>query len=299
MTSSKQEAVSPRKKSKLSIAFIVLFVGFFVGKGLFTATINQNETAALFSFGDPVGNITTPGIHFMPPWYSVEREEKRFLLYDSDPHAIITMDKKTLITDDFAPWRIVDPTAFIKSVGSAKSALTRIDDSVYSLLNASFGGHNYTDIVVHDRDAIMDTVTKGARTALKPNGIDMPIVLISRVDLPDENKQATYARMSAERNQTAQTYRSEGYEQATGIQSEADRDAKIIRADANRDATIIRGNADAEAAGIYAKAYSANPEFYKLVRGLEASEKAFGAKSGTDLHLVLNGQESILEPLLK
>ena len=279
--------------------FLTLLVLVFVVKVLFTATIDQNEKAAEFSYGRPVRNIEEPGLNFMWPWHSVTRLEKRYMLYDSDPHEIITKDKKTLVTDDFAPWRITDPTLFIRSVGSASSALTRIDDSVYSRLIAAFGGRDFSDIVVQDREDIIKSVTDGSRLALAPNGIDMGAVLVSRIDLPEENKDATYNRMSAERHQTAQTYRSEGNEEALKITSEADRDAKILVANAKRDAEIVKGNADAQAAQIYADAYSQSPDFYALVRGLEASENAFGPDSGTDLRMILKGNESVLKSLLK
>lgn len=284
---------------KISVGFIALVVTVFVGKTLFTATIDENEKAAEFSLGRPIRNIEKPGLYFMQPWHSVTRLEKRYMLYDSDPHQIITADKKTLVTDDFTPWRVTDPTVFIKAVGSESSALTRIDDSVYSRLVAAFGSRDFSDIVVKSREEIINSVTEGSRAALKPSGIEMATVLINRIEMPDENKSATYNRMSAERNQTAQTYRSEGNELALGITSTADRDAAILVANAKRDAEIVKGKADAEAAQIYASAYSKNPEFYALVRGLEAAEKAFGSDSGTNLRLFLNGDESVLKSLLK
>lgn len=290
---------SSPKRSWLCIAFIgltVLTVAFWT---LFTVQVDQNEKVAEFAFGSPVRNLEEPGLYVVKPWHSFSHLEKRFMLYASDTHQIITSDKKALVTDDFAPWRITNTTLFIQSVGSKAGAKSRLDDSIYSRLNAAFGSHDYTEIVVKDREKIMSTVTDGARTALAPNGIEIAMVQISRVDLPKENKDATYKRMSAERNQTAQTYRSEGNEEALRITSTADRDAKIIVANASRDAEIVKGNADARAAQIYADAYSADPKFYTLMRGLEAAEKAFSADSGSSLRLILKGDEAIFKPLLK
>lgn len=291
-------ASGPRR-SKLCIAFIALVVLTFVGVPLFTVTVDQNEKVAEFAFGNPVRDLEEPGLYVVKPWHSFTHLEKRYMLYASDTRQIITSDKKALVTDDFAPWRITNTTRFIQSVGSKAGAKSRLDDSIYSRLNAAFGSHDYTEIVVKDREKIMNTVTDGARVALASNGIEIAMVQISRVDLPKENKDSTYKRMSAERNQTAQTYRSEGNEEALRITSTADREAKIIVANASRDAEIVKGNADAMAAQTYADAYSADPKFYALTRGLEAAEKAFGADSGSKLRLILKGNEAVFESLLK
>ncbi len=283
----------------INISFVLIVVLAFFGFNLFTVQVEQHEKAAVFFGGKPIEDLEKPGLYFMPFWYSVTKLENRGILYDSDPRETITLDKKTLVTDDFAIWRIGDPTMFIQAVTSEVAAFTRIDDNVYSRLNAAFGERNQIDIVVTQREAIFQNVTTGAQAALAEIGIDLQLVLVNRVELAAENKESAYQRMQAERQQTAQTYRSEGKESAQNITSTADKDVAVLLADANSEAAVIRGKADAEAAEIYADAYSANPEFYSLVRGLEAAETALGPNSGTDLRLVLTGKESLLQSLLK
>lgn len=288
-----------RRLSIINIGFVLIVIIAFFGFQLFTLQVEQHEKAAVFFGGKPIRDIEEPGLYYMPFWYSVTKLENRGILYDSDPRETITLDKKTLVTDDFAIWRIGDPTMFIQAVTSETAAFTRIDDNVYSRLNAAFGERNQIDIVVTQREAIFQNVTAGAKAVLAEIGIDLQLVLVNRVELAAENKDSAYQRMMAERQQTAQTYRSEGNEFARNITSTANKDAAVILADATREASVIRGKADAAAAEIYADAYSANPEFYSLVRGLEAAETALGPKSGTDLRLVLTGKEALLQPLLK
>ena len=99
-------------------------------------------------------------------------------------------------------------------------------------------------------------------------------VRIKRIDLPPENRQAVFARMRAERDRQAKRYRSEGQQEALGIRATADRERTIILADAYRKAQAIKGQGDAEAARIYAEAFEQDPEFFDLMRTLEASCKA-------------------------
>lgn len=283
----------------INMSFVLMvFLGFTLFN-LFTTTVEQHQKAAVFFGGKPVRDIEEPGLYVIPFWYSVTILENRGILYDSDPRAIITLDKKTLMTDEFAIWRIGNPTQFIQNVVSETAAVTRIDDNVYSRLNAAFGGRNQIDILVRDREAIFNSVTEVAKGALVSLGIDLKLVMVNRIELAAGNKDSVYQRMASERAQTAQTYRSEGKEQALTITSDANRQAAVITADAKLQASIIRGKADAAAAETYANAYSKSPEFYTLVRGLEAAENAFGAKSGTDLRLILTGKETLLQQLLQ
>lgn len=289
----------PPRRSWLSLGFIALFILIVLGYNFFTTVVDQNHKAVILNFGKPVQAIEDPGIYFRLPWESVTQLDRRYVLYQSNPSDIVTSDKKTLVTSNFALWQVGDPITFLQAVHSVSSAVTRIDDTVYSQLHSSFGSHSYADIVANDRAGIFKAVTAGAKESLKGFGINVAMVLINRVEMPAENKESTFGRMTAERSQIAQGIRSAGTEQAQGIRSGADKQAAVILAEANKSASITRGQADADAAGIYAQAYSQNPEFYKLVRGLEAAQTAFGPDSGGNLRLILDGNEAILQPLLK
>ncbi len=84
--------------------------------------------------------------------------------------------------------------------------------------------------------------------------------------------------MISERVRVAKRIRAEGNEQAQIIRAKADREVIEIKAEANRTASITRGDGDAERNSIYAKAFSADPDFFAFYRSMEAYEK--GLKSG-------------------
>jgi regulator of protease activity HflC (stomatin/prohibitin superfamily) len=91
-----------------------------------------------------------------------------------------------------------------------------------------------------------------------------------------------YARMSSERLQIAERFRSEGAGEAAKIIGRRERDLLSIESGAYRTEQEIKGKADAEATGIYAAAYSSSPaaaDFYQFTKTLETYQKALGKDS--------------------
>jgi modulator of FtsH protease HflC len=81
--------------------------------------------------------------------------------------------------------------------------------------------------------------------------------------------------MRTERERQAKKFRAEGDEEARKIRSESDKEVQILTAEARMKAEVIRGQGDAEAVKIFADAYGRDPDFYQLVRTLEAYRKSF------------------------
>ena len=63
------------------------------------------------------------------------------------------------------------------------------------------------------------------------------------------------------------------------IKATAERNRTELIAKAQADAQRIRGEGESTAAGIYAAAYSRNPEFYSFYRSMEAYRSSFRNKS--------------------
>jgi membrane protease subunit HflC len=104
-------------------------------------------------------------------------------------------------------------------------------------------------------------------------------VRINRTELPAPTEENVYARMRTERERLARKERAEGEQEGRTIRAQADRESQVIVAEAKRDAEVERGQGDAEATRIFAEAYSADPDFYSFVRGLEAYRKAIGPRT--------------------
>ena len=222
-----------------------------------------------------------PGLHMKVPFPIQEKNvfDNRLLEYDSPPEEILSKDKKSLIVDNYVRWKIVDPLQFLKTVQAIPTALSRMDDIVYSELRRELGTHDMVEIITENREELMETVTVASNRSTRDYGIEVVDVRIRRVDLPSQNEESIYARMDAERKRQANKFRSEGEEEAQKIRATTDRDKTIILADAYKQAERIRGEGDAKAVEVYADAYSADPKFYEFVRTLDAYKKIIDDKT--------------------
>ena len=258
------------------LGFLIAFIGLTT-----VFIVDETEQVVILQFGKPVRTITQPGVNFKVPFPIQEKIvfDDRLLEYDSPPEEILSQDKKTLIVDNYIRWKIVDPLQFLKTVQAIPTALSRMDDIVYSELRRELGTHDMVEIITENREQLMEEVTEASNIATMEYGISVIDVRIRRVDLPAENEESIFARMEAERKRQANKYRSEGEEEAQKIRAATDRDKTIILADAYKEAERLRGEGDAQAVNIYARSYSSDPKFYEFVRTLDAYKKIVDDKT--------------------
>jgi len=268
-------------KGKSFFVTILLLIGaLLLSQSLFT--VDQTEQAIVIQLGKPLEGISVPGLHFKIPFIQeVILFDKRILLYDAEPTEILTKDKKNLLVDNYAKWRIREPLTFYKTLKNETGAQLRLDDIVYAQLRVELGRHTMEDIVSTTRNDIMTIVTKKSDELAKAYGIDVVDVRIKRADLPEQNEKSVFERMRAERERQAKQYRSEGEEESLKIKAAADRDREIILAVAYEEAEKMKGQGDSESIRIYGEAYGQDPEFYEFNRSLEAYRKSL--KSDTTL----------------
>ncbi len=267
-------------KQNLLSAFVVVFILLLVlGISPFFI-VDLTQTAIVVQLGKPVRNITEPGLKFKVPFIQdVTYFDKRLLDYDSSAQDVITQDKKTILIDNFAKWRITDPLKVYQAFQTQRGALRRLDDIIYSELRVELGRHDLSEIVSKTRSDIMAVVTQRANEKASAYGIEIKDVRIKRADLPEQNEKAVFARMQAERERQAKQYRAEGAEEAQKIRSEAEKDREIILAEAYKTSEELRGEGDAKAFRIYAAAYRQDPRFFEFTRSMEAYKKTFGNNS--------------------
>jgi membrane protease subunit HflC len=252
----------------VTVAIVSILAIVFLVLSLFI--VDQTQYAIVLRFGQIRKVISEPGLYTRTPFVdNVVRLSKRYYIYDIPVEKVITLDKKTLLVDSYAIWRIYDPKKFLESVRTVSLALSRIDDAVYSGLRNTLAKLEFDDIVIGERQYLLD-ITEFARKNLVEFGIEIRDVRIKHTDLPKENQQAVFERMKSERQSIAALIRAEGQKEAQKIRSEADKQATIIRAQAMSEAERIKGSGEASATRIYAEAFSKDYEFYKLLRTLES-----------------------------
>ena len=265
------------KKGTLLIVLIVAIL-FLANLSLFI--VDETKQAIVLQFGKPIRAIKEPGLNWKLPFIqNVLFFEDRLLVYDAAPTEIITKDKKTLIVDNYARWKIVDPLKFLQTVRDLNGAQARLDDIIYSELRVDLGLFDMSEIVSERREGIMKRVTEISNEKSNTYGIEIVDVRIKRVDLPPENEKFIFDRMRAERERIAKQYRAEGQEESAKIIAETEREKTVILAEAYKTAQTLRGEGEAKSIKIYAESFNQDPEFYKFYRTLEAYTKTFRDKT--------------------
>lgn len=276
-----------RRKAALAVAIVaalsIFLRCFFV--------VDETEWAVVVRFGKLVRTVGQAGLHLRFPVDSVRKFDRRLQVYNPPATEFLTGDKKNLLIDAFVVWRIDDPVRFWQSVGDVVGAEMRLHDLVWSQLAAALGNYQLSHLVTVRANEVgngeatkLTELTTAVRTycreiARRLYGIDIVDVRVKRLNFPEQNKEAVFARMRAERERIAKQYLAEGEEIATRIKAEADREKERILAEAYREAERIKGEGDAIAARIYGQAFSKDPQFYRMLRTLDAYKKALDNKT--------------------
>ncbi len=275
----------------LSLIAAVVVVGL-IAASLALYIVGERQLAVVLQFGNPVASITEPGLNIKMPFIqNVRYFDSRVLNIDDEARTYVTGDKKNLIIDSYAKWRIADPLQFYVTVNNLTTARSRLGDLIRSGLREEVGKRNLQQIISGERRQVMANLTEAVSNQARGLGIKVVDVRIKRTDLPEENLQAVYDRMAAERERKAREYRAEGAEQAEEIMAKADRERAEILAQARRKAEQVKGRADAEATQTYNKAYSLDSQFFALYRSLQSYEQAF---QGDEL-MVLSPQSEFFQ----
>jgi membrane protease subunit HflC len=297
----------------LLVLILCLFIFFS------TAVITrQDEYSVVLQFQEIVAVVEEPGLTFKLPFIQrVEKREKKILFYDLPRSDVITSDKKTMIVDSYALWRITDPIQYYRALSGVKTnAEARIDTVVYNAIKNTISSMTQEEVIVSrdgkvtvtQIDIEMDAITledeetgenrvieiKSLTQEIASNlidisdyGIEIITVEVKALDLPESNKDAVYNRMISEREKVKTMYLSEGEAEAQMIRNEADKEVNVMLAEARSEAAKIIAEGESEYMQILSTAYNdaEKSQFYEFVRTLEAAKTAFSNNKGNILVL--------------
>ncbi|MBL3575888.1 protease modulator HflC [Rhodovulum sulfidophilum] len=264
------------KKSALLIPLAIL-VGATALSSMFI--VDERERALVMQFGQVKGVKSEPGLAFkIPLIQEVVRYDDRILSRDIDPLEVTPSDDRRLVVDAFARYRIADVVQFRQAVGvgGIRAAEDRLDSVLRANTREVLGSVSSNDILSSDRAALMMRIRNAAAEEAQGLGLEIVDVRLKRTDLPEQNLEATFARMRAEREREAADEIARGDEAAQRIRAQSDRTVVELVSDARRESEIIRGQADAQRNRVFAEAFGADKEFFEFYRSLNAYKAAFG-----------------------
>lgn len=244
-------------------------------------TVHQTERAILLRFGAVSRADVPPGLHFkLPIAEAIFKADGRVLTLDTAQETYFTVEKKPLIVDSFAKWRIRDVLRYYEATRFDEAVGQRIlQERINEGLRNEISRRDMHEVVSGERDLLMQSLTDRLdRVMQQAAGIEVVDVRVKRIDLPTEVSTAVYERMNSERQIEARQYRATGEELALGIRADAERQTVVIEAQAYGQAQRIRGEGDARAAAIYAEAFNKDPEFFQFYRTINAYTNVFKDK---------------------
>lgn len=278
--------------------FILPAVAILAAVGLSSVFIvDERERVLVLQFGQVKQQITEPGLGFkIPLIQDVVRYEDRILGLPTQAIEVTPADDRRLVVDAFARWRITNLVDFREAVGAGgeTSARARLDRIINAAIREVLGSVPSGRVLSEDRTALMNQIRDLARREAASLGVEVIDVRLTRTDLPDQNLEATFARMRAERQREAADEIGRGNEAAQRVRASADRTVVELTSEARKNAEVIRGEADAERNRIYAEAFGRDPEFFAFTRSLTSYERAL---LGSNSSLVISPDSAFFDYL--
>ena len=247
-------------------AAIVLF--------LFSFTVRFTEVAVLTRFGKATKvyqGTEHPGLKFKWPYPidSVTKYDTRYRLVQLRKEAQQTADNRQVIVEAFCTWRVTDPETFFERFSSegdrAEVQYDAADDSIRARLRTAVGeisryridelfsvddgsgDHSRLGQLEDEIAAALKTPNENGQTIQDLTGVDITLVGISSIVLPQETSRAVFDRMKQDRRTLVQEITSQAEAEAQAIVSAAETDRDKIEAFALERAQEWRALGDQEA----------------------------------------------------
>ena len=199
----------------------------------------------------------------LPFIQSVSTLPKTEMLYDLAVSDVITSDKKSMVADSFVLWRIDDPLLFIKTLsGHIANAEYRIDTIVYNSLKTVISSMKQENVISGRDGLLAQKIMDNVGDTFDAYGITVLAIETKRLDLPDENKAASFS--------------AEGEAEAKQIRNEADKTVQITLSEANAMAEKLKAEGEAEYMRILSEVYDTPEEadFYEFMRALDMARNS-------------------------
>jgi membrane protease subunit HflC len=270
-----------------AIAAALFFVALF---SLYT--IDMRQQGLLLEFGAPVAIIKEPGLHTQIPFVqNVVILPKQLLSLEAPSEEVIAQDKKRLVVDAFARWRIVDPLRFYQALNNLEFAQERLRPILSSNVRDVLGSQSFSAMLSGKRAQLMLDIRDSVNQQTRNFGIVVVDVRIRHADLPPQNSQSIFERMQQERKREANEFRAQGEEISQRIRARAEREVTVLTAEATRESEILRGEGDAQKTKILGDAYGQDPDFFAFYRSMRAYKDSLGSDNTT---LVLSPNNDFL-----
>lgn len=153
--------------------FLILLVILIIAAAIVVPqtfyTIDETQLGIVTRFGAVEAVRTNPGLYTKTPFIEQIRHfDKRLLRYDAPAAPLLTKDKRTLVVDAYARYRILDVVLFFKTLNSELNADARVGDIISSELRREVALDDQATVIRDAREDIMRRVTEASNRSELP-----------------------------------------------------------------------------------------------------------------------------------
>lgn len=201
----------------LIIVVVVAGVLVLIGLALAVRIIKQYEQGVLFRFGRLRGS-RAPGFRLIIPVVDVlHKISLRIVTMPIQSQGIITRDNVSVDVSAVAYFRVVDA---VKSVVAIENVRAAIDQIAQTTLRKVVGQHTL-DQTLAETDAINLDIRKILDVSTAEWGVEVTLVELKDIQLPDSMKRAMARQAEAEREKRAKIINAEGESMAAAALGDA------------------------------------------------------------------------------
>src|ERR1700684_4038096 len=201
----------------LIIVLVIVVVLALIGVAMAIRIVKQYEQGVLFRLGRALG-ARQPGLRVIIPFADVlHRVSLRIVTMPIQSQGIITRDKVSVDVSAVAYFRVVDA---VKSVVAIENVYAAIDQIAQTTLRKVVGQHTL-DQTLSETDKINLDIRKILDVSTVEWGVEVTLVELKDIQLPDSMKRAMARQAEAEREKRAKIINAEGESLAAAALGEA------------------------------------------------------------------------------
>ena len=194
----------------MTILIVCVAIALVIGLALSIKVVKQYERGVLFRLGRVVG-VRSPGFRMIIPVIDVlHRVSLRIVTMPIQSQGIITKDNVSVDVSAVAYFRVVDA---VKSVVAIENVYAAIDQIAQTTLRKVVGQHTL-DETLSETDRINQDIQEILDVTTTEWGVDLTLVELKDIQLPDTMKRAMAKQAEAEREKRAKIINAEGEFQA-------------------------------------------------------------------------------------
>ena len=145
----------------ITIVIIVVAAFILIPQALFT--VDETQLAIVTRFGEFQRDYRSPGLYVKQPFVeTVRKMDSRLLRVDAQPASLLTSDKRNLVIDAYARYRIVDPLKFFQRLQTEGEAVSRVSDIVNSQLRREVALDTQSEVISETREQVMSRIAEAS-----------------------------------------------------------------------------------------------------------------------------------------